>query len=145
MRSALAILAFFLFILSAACSQAGETEGQLAEGETRIAMRDSLFTPNELTVRRGDEITFRFVNEGKLRHDAFIGDQDAQGIHEDEMRMADDEGHGGHGADEADAITVEPGGSGTLRYRFADRGETLIGCHEPGHYAAGMIVKVTVI
>jgi uncharacterized cupredoxin-like copper-binding protein len=144
MRKHLALLVLFVLALTTACTAADESSGELTDGEVRIEMRDSLFRPAEISVRRGKEVTFRFENEGELRHDAFIGDEEAQDMHEDEMRMADDEGHGGHGAGEDAGITVEPGQSGTLKYRFTERGATIIGCHEPGHYAAGMRVAVTV-
>jgi len=144
MRRIFASLALLLLVVAAGCADSGEEAGQLAADEMTIEMRDSLFSPDALTVSRGQEVTFTFVNEGELRHDAFIGDEEAQDMHEEEARMADDEGHGGHGADEEDAIIVEPGETGTLTYRFTKSGETLIACHEPGHYAAGMKVTITV-
>jgi uncharacterized cupredoxin-like copper-binding protein len=144
MRKLFAFCAPFLLAVATACSQTGGPESELADGDVTIEMRDTLFSPDDLTVDRGQEVTFRFVNKGKLRHDAFIGDEEAQGMHEEEARMSDDEGHGGHAAEEKDAITVEPGKTGTLTYRFTKRGETIIGCHEPGHYTAGMRMKVDV-
>lgn len=53
-----------------------------------------------------------------------------------------DMGHG-HGTDEQ-AITVEPGASGSLTYTFDTPGTYEIGCHQPGHYAAGMTITVIV-
>jgi uncharacterized cupredoxin-like copper-binding protein len=144
MRKTLALLGLMVLFVATACSQAGESEGEVAD-VTTIDMRDTHFSPDDLTFDRGQEVTFRFVNKGKLRHDAFIGDEDAQDMHEDEMRMSDDEDHGaGHVAEADDAVTVAPGKTGTLTYRFTKRGGTLIACHEPGHYAAGMRVKVNV-
>jgi uncharacterized cupredoxin-like copper-binding protein len=52
-------------------------------------------------------------------------------------------GHSAHGGSD-DALTVEPGKTGELQHTFDAAGETLIGCHEPGHYEAGMRVAVTV-
>ena len=37
-----------------------------------------------------------------------------------------------------DAITVEPGSSGEITHTFTESGTILIGCHEPGHWEAGM-------
>lgn len=52
---------------------------------------------------------------------------------------------GGHGGgSDADAITVEPGDTGELTHTFDESGEFEIGCHEPGHYEAGMKIDVTV-
>lgn len=39
---------------------------------------------------------------------------------------------------------MEPGKSGELRHTFDDAGPLVIGCHEPGHYAVGMRVTLTV-
>jgi len=103
-------------------------------------------------------VRFVFRNEGAVVHDAVIGDEAAQEEHEEEMRVAeetttsDTEGAMGgmdHGAtsEEGDgeaAITVEPGEEGELTYTFDAVGERLIGCHEPGHYVAGMRVVVDV-
>jgi uncharacterized cupredoxin-like copper-binding protein len=41
-------------------------------------------------------------------------------------------------------VTVQPGASQTLVYHFTQPGPLIIGCHEPGHYAAGMRADVTV-
>jgi uncharacterized cupredoxin-like copper-binding protein len=42
------------------------------------------------------------------------------------------------------AVTVEPGKTEELTTRFDDAGTYEIGCHEPGHYAAGMKITITV-
>nr|MBA2609447.1 hypothetical protein [Actinomycetota bacterium] len=72
--------------------------------------------------------------------DAFIGDDSAQADHESSMR----DGGMHHGSGDSDAITVKPGKTGSLSYTFDKAGETLIGCHETGHFAAGMKIAVTV-
>ena len=103
------------------------------------------FEPDAMTVARGETVRFVFTNRGQVTHDAFIGDADAQAEHEAEMRERDDDPHGGHGdGDAADAITVDKGDEGELTHTFADAGEVEIGCHQPGHYEAGMKVTVQV-
>ncbi|MEA2686994.1 MAG: hypothetical protein QOE93_2189, partial [Actinomycetota bacterium] len=49
-----------------------------------------------------------------------------------------------HGHAGAAVVEVAPGRTGSLVYRFDQPGPVLIGCHEPGHYEAGMrgIVEV---
>ena len=129
----------------AACANTNETAAPGTDRTVVIQMRDNHFEPDRVDVVRGETISFRFTNVGRARHDAFIGDADAQMEHEEEARMADDEeGHGGGHEPAENAITVEPGKTGRLTYTFDVRGETLIGCHEPGHYDSGMVVKVTV-
>jgi heme/copper-type cytochrome/quinol oxidase subunit 2 len=42
------------------------------------------------------------------------------------------------------AITLQPGVSGELAYTFDQPGTYEVGCHQPGHYAAGMKIDVIV-
>ena len=41
-------------------------------------------------------------------------------------------------------VVVQPGKTGELAYRFERSGMTVIGCHQPGHYEAGMRATVNV-
>jgi uncharacterized cupredoxin-like copper-binding protein len=111
-----------------------------------IEMRDIAFSPDEVDVQAGETVRFVFTNTGAVRHDAFIGDEAAQDEHEMEMRgsgdMGDDNGGGHDSMSEEGGITVEPGESGEITHTFAEGDELLIGCHEPGHYEAGMRVMV---
>lgn len=148
MRRILALVAA-LTLLGGACGGGSDDEGGgAAAGDgartVEITMRDIAFDPAELTVARGEEVRFVFENEGKLVHDAFIGDEAAQEEHEREAREADASGGGGgHGHDEGagSGITVDPGKRGELTHRFDQAGEVFIGCHEPGHYPA---MRITV-
>jgi uncharacterized cupredoxin-like copper-binding protein len=101
-------------------------------------MKDVAFTPAAVSVTKGETVTFALTNSDAVRHDAFLGDAAAQAEHEKGMRA----GHGAHGG--GDAVTVEPGTTATLTHTFDEAGTVEIGCHEPGHYAAGMKVVVTV-
>ena len=137
------------------------TTGGAAEQTVDIDMVDNAFEPNTLTVGAGETVRFVFTNTGAVDHDAFIGDAAAQADHEEEMRAAEDEGSGDDmdmgsegtdmgdksekGSDDAeDGITVAPGETGELTHTFTEPGTLEIGCHEPGHYDAGMKVTVTV-
>ena len=51
---------------------------------------------------------------------------------------------GGMGHDEPDGVAVEPGATEMLEYTFEEAGEILAGCHEAGHYEAGMVTSMTV-
>jgi uncharacterized cupredoxin-like copper-binding protein len=103
-------------------------------------MVDTAFDPTGITVKRGETIRFLLQNTGKVPHDAFIGDTAAQTKHEQEMADMGGMHHGGHG----DAVTIEPGKTGTLTHTFDSVGTTLLGCHQPGHYASGMKLRITV-
>lgn len=71
-------------------------------------------------------------------HEFYIGDEEAQAEHEQEMQA------GGMTHDEPAGISVPPGETKELTFTFAEPGETLAGCHEPGHYAGGMKATITV-
>ena len=44
----------------------------------------------------------------------------------------------GHDHAHEGGVTVHPGESGSLHYVFDKAGTLEIGCHQPGHYKAGM-------
>lgn len=130
----------------------GDTDASTSPEGVRtveVAMVDNEFDPDRVAVAPGETVRFVFTNEGEVTHDAVVGDEAAQAEHEDEMRAVEDDAGGGmdHGADaEGDegAITVEPGEAGELTHTFAAGDALLIGCHEPGHYDAGMRIDVEV-
>ena len=117
-----------------------ESHGGTASQVVDVAMRDIAFDPAAVTVKAGETVRFVFHNEGQIPHDAFIGDEAAQAEHEKEMREAD----GKNGHDDGHAVTVDPGDLSSLTYTFKAGEVLVIGCHQPGHYAAGMKVAVTV-
>ena len=61
------------------------------------------------------------------------------------MRDAEGSEHGGgHGGGDEEALTVDPGETGELTHTFEESGSIEIGCHQPGHYNAGMKITVEV-
>ncbi len=136
MKKALALLIVPSALLLAAC---GDSGGSGSTARTiQIEMRDNVFAPTEVSVEKGEAVTFEFTNAGAVAHEAFIGDEQAQLDHEQEM-MDSGMDHGG-----AEVLTVEPGKTGTVDHIFDEAGTFQIGCHEPGHYDGGMKVTVTV-
>jgi uncharacterized cupredoxin-like copper-binding protein len=134
-----------LTIVVAACGESSTTTSPDTAGTgTRtvdVAMEDIKFETTSLTVQAGETIDFRFTNTGKVAHDAFIGDNAAQMDHEAEMgQMGGTDDH----ATEEEALVLQPGESGELTYTFDKAGTFEVGCHQPGHYAAGMKIDVTV-
>jgi plastocyanin len=51
----------------------------------KIEMVDNKFEPVDVTARKGETITFRFTNTGTARHEALVGDAEAQEEHAKEM------------------------------------------------------------
>lgn len=87
----------------------------------------------------GETVRFEITNEGAIPHEFYVGDVEAQEHHAEEMAEM-----GGMGHDEPDGVAVEPGATKTFEYTFEQSGEILAGCHEPGHYEAGMVSSMTV-
>lgn len=104
------------------------------------ASDDLTFNPTELEVAPGETITFKVINQGEMPHDFTLGDEATQDEHEEAMS---DMG-GMTMPDEPNAIVVAAGETKEITWRFADAGAVIFGCHQPGHYAAGMKGQVAI-
>lgn len=149
MRPSHLILLPVAALLIAACSSGGgatggpsaPSSGAPLAPSTRIevTLTDQLrIEPAPLTVPAGVPITFVVSNTGAIPHEFYIGDEEAQAAHEQEMQA------GGMAHDDPAGISVAAGETRELMYTFDEPGETLVGCHEPGHYAGGMKATITV-
>ena len=147
-----AILAVLIALTAAACSGGHDMsamdeeptgEASATDRTVEVEMTDIAFTPDSIEVERGETVRFVFRNGGAVNHDAFIGDQAAQDDHEAEMEEMEGMDGMDHGDDD-EAITVEPDDEGALRYTFDQPGRLLIGCHQPGHFDAGMVIEIDV-
>ena len=128
-----------LALLVGACGSGSGSSGNAAGARTiDVDMRDTAYSPDRVTIRRGETVRFVFRNRGKVAHDAVLGNDKVQADHEVEMSSGRDMHHAGGGA-----VTVDPGKTAALTHTF-DGGDLLIGCHELGHYAAGMKLTVDV-
>jgi uncharacterized cupredoxin-like copper-binding protein len=133
-----------LIVIVAACSgvaPSAPASPAASEGATRIevGLTDALrMEPAEMTVPAGVPVTFVVTNEGAIEHEFVLGDEAVQAEHEAEMAS------GGMGHDEANAITLDAGETKELTFTFDEPGETLAGCHFPGHYDGGMRATITV-
>jgi uncharacterized cupredoxin-like copper-binding protein len=115
-----------------------------ADRVIEVEMLDSMaFDPTSIDVAAGETVTFRVTNTGKIEHDFTIGNEATQSAHGEEMatQAQDEDGHA-HG--DSNAMAVHSGDTGELTWTFDTPGRLLIGCHVPGHYAAGMVAEVQV-
>lgn len=101
------------------------------------------FVPEDITVAAGETITFVITNTGAIPHDFTLGDQAAQDAHEEEMAEMMASGQVGDHTD-PNVVVLEAGETKELTWKFTESGTVLIGCHQPGHYAAGMKGSVEV-
>lgn len=131
-----------LVLLLAACS-GGSDEPASSAGAVRTVtatLSDDMaieLSESEFTV--GETVRFDVTNTGAIVHEFYLGNEQEQAHHAEEM-----EEMGGMGHDEPSGVAVEPRAMETLEYTFTEAGEILAGCHEPGHYEAGMVTGLTV-
>lgn len=140
-----------------ACGSDGDSQPS-GQGDARVievSMTDMAFAPAALDVDAGETVRFVFRNDGAVRHEAVVGDLAAQEAHHAEMaEMGGDHGTGHEGMDmgsmphdemtDLHSVVVEPGETMEMTHTFDVAGEMLIGCHEPGHWEAGMKMTVDV-
>lgn len=147
MRPRHIVLTTALSLIVAACSGTGSTPSPsspaasdgVAEQTIEVNLTDGFkMEPAEMTVRVGQPVTFVVTNTGVIVHEFYLGDEAMQAEQEDLMRS------GAMAHDTAEGISLEPGETKELTYTFTTAGQTLAGCHEAGHYAAGMKATITV-
>jgi uncharacterized cupredoxin-like copper-binding protein len=156
-RAAAPSLILALTLTVAACGQENietttpeTTESEFAFGSPadaadadrviEIQTTDALiFEPADITVAPGETVTFRLSNDGAVVHDFTLGDQATQDQHEAEMSEMNRMAH-----DEPNVTTIPAGETVELTWTFGNEGTVLVGCHQPGHYAAGMTGQITV-
>ena len=111
-----------------------------ADRVVEIAARDEFrFDPAEVEVASGETVTFQVTNVGVITHEFVLGDEAVQEEHEREMAEGMEMG------DEPNAISIDAGATGELTWTFTEPGELIFGCHEPGHYDAGMVGVLIVV
>jgi uncharacterized cupredoxin-like copper-binding protein len=105
-----------------------------------VGMSDRMrFTPETLTVRRGETVRFVVRNEGKILHEMVLGTKEELEHHAEQMRRFPDMEH-----DEPHMMHVKPGDSGDLAWTFNRPGEFHFACLIPGHFEAGMQGRIIV-
>lgn len=105
-----------------------------------IRMSDAMrFTPASIKVKKGETIRFVVKNEGRLKHEMVLGSLAELKEHAETMAKFPEMEH-----DDPNAISVEPGKTGELVWRFTKAGKFDFACLVPGHFEAGMQGKISV-
>lgn len=116
-----------------------------ADADRRIevdANDDLSYDPDTIEADAGETITFVVTNTGETVHEFTLGDRAAQEEHAAEMAGMEQGEMMDH--DEPNTLSLAPGETGELTWRFSGSGEVLYACHEPGHYDGGMAGSVNV-
>jgi Cu+-exporting ATPase len=100
------------------------------------------FSPDAIDVTQGETVAFVVTNDTAIPHEFVIGDEAVQAEHDREMADGT-ESMTDMGA-KPFAVDVPAFSTVTLVYTFDDAGDLIMGCHVPGHYAAGMRGTISV-
>jgi uncharacterized cupredoxin-like copper-binding protein len=148
--SAVAVTASLLILAGCGSSGSGTKAATAQPADVAKAVRtvdikatdDLKFDPATVSVKRGETVAFKVSNPTSVDHEFEVGDAAFQQQHDEEMkRMGPDMNM----ADEATGFIVKVGETKTIAFTFPTAGTLFYGCHEPGHYLAGMKgdIKVT--
>ncbi|HET7868420.1 MAG TPA: cupredoxin family protein [Burkholderiaceae bacterium] len=106
----------------------------------KVDMSDAFrFTPELVTIQRGQTVKFVVSNSGKQLHEMVLGTADELKKHAELMRKFPGMEHA-----DANMAHVKPGARGEIVWQFTQAGEYQFACLIPGHFEAGMIGKVIV-
>ena len=118
-------------------------EAGVAANVTRtveVDMSDAMrFTPAAVQAKQGETIRFVVKNSGQLPHEFVLGTEKDLKAHYEVMKKSP---HMEHADD--NMLTVAPGQSAELLWRFTQAGTVDFACLHPGHYDAGMKGRVAV-
>jgi uncharacterized cupredoxin-like copper-binding protein len=105
-----------------------------------VTMTDSMrFIPASVAAKQGETIKFVVKNAGQLKHEMVLGTQNELKEHYEMMKKFPEMEHA-----DPQQVTVAPGKTGEIVWRFTKAGKVDFACLQPGHYEAGMKGLVTV-
>jgi len=125
-----------------------------------VVMTDNRYSPEMISVEKGETIRFVVKNKGEIVHEFNIGTAAMHGahqkemvtmfehgvlevdkIHHDKMKMKMP-GGGTMEHDDPNSVLLEPGKSAELVWKFSGNASLEFACNLPGHYDAGMVGDV---
>jgi uncharacterized cupredoxin-like copper-binding protein len=99
----------------------------------RIEARDTAFNVKQIQVRQGETIKFLVANKGELRHEFSIASHSEHAEHRAMMQQMPDMIH-----NDPNVITIEPGQTRELIWKFGKDTNVEFACDLPGHAEQGM-------
>lgn len=109
----------------------------------RVEMADTMrFSPARVAVRQGETVRFVVRNAGALKHEFVLGTRHELEEHYALMKKFPEMEHA-----DPNRITLAPGATGEVVWRFSKAGKVDFACLQPGHYDAGMkgVVSVSTV
>lgn len=138
------VLLFVPALLAASAVMASPDHGSSPVGEpgkaaqatrtVEVDMTDNMrFNPADISVRQGETVRFIVKNSGAVKHELVLGTPKELKEHYAMMMKMPGMEH----ADE-NMVSVAPGKTGEIVWRFTKTGKVDFACLQPGHYDAGM-------
>ena len=97
------------------------------------------FNPSSIEARQGETVRFVVKNSGQLKHELVLGTATELAEHAEVMKKFPEMEHA-----DANMVTVAPGKTGEVIWRFTKAGKVDFACLQPGHFDAGMKGAVAV-
>lgn len=152
-RATAMALTFALSLVAQAAYAAGDHAGghdESAIGEpgkaanvsrtVQVDMSDAMrYAPSNIAAKQGETIRFIIKNSGKVKHEFVLGTAKELKEHYEVMKKFPEMEHA-----DANMVTVAPGTTGEVIWRFTKAGKIDFACLQPGHYDAGMKGLVSV-
>lgn len=104
---------------------------------------DLSYDPDSVEVEAGETVTFVVTNTGTIVHEFTLGGEELQQEHEEEMAAMMEAGETMEHTD-PNTLSLDPGETGELTWHFTEAGEIQYACHQPGHFAGGMIGDISI-
>ncbi|MFT5113880.1 MAG: putative cupredoxin-like copper-binding protein [Parasphingorhabdus sp.] len=105
-----------------------------------IRMADTMmFSPNAISVEKGDIVLFKHTNNGAIMHEFVLGTPGSLDEHAEMMKKFPGMEH-----EEPYMLHVAPGKTGQILWKFSESGTFAFACLIPGHYEAGMKGSIVV-
>jgi uncharacterized cupredoxin-like copper-binding protein len=118
----------------------GPADADEADRTVEITTLDTMrFEPSTIEVSAGETVTFVVTNIGKAVHEFTLGDAAMQQEHAETMAHTP----AGMAHDSPNSITLQPGVTKQLTWRFGNAPRLEYACHQPDHYEAGMRGQIT--
>lgn len=99
----------------------------------RVEARDTAFNVKQIQVKAGQTVKFVVTNKGEVRHEFAIASPEENEEHRQMMQQMPDMKH-----DEPNIVTVEPGETKEIVWKFGKDTDVEFSCNIPGHAEQGM-------
>ena len=98
-----------------------------------------VYFPDKVDVRDGEQVRFKITNAGRTEHEFMLDTPEHNATHKAAMLKHPNMVH-----DDPNGVTIEPGKTAEIVWKFSKPGTYEYACLVPGHYEAGMHATVAV-